>query len=358
MSGSSQIAGTTSRRQFIGTLGAGLVATAYGPTLVGATDKAGAKRPVIGSGAYTYEVFHDWGELPAGLKYGNTHGVVEDSQGHIYVHHTVHATSDRQDTMVVFDEKGKFVRSWGPQYAGGAHGLHIRKEGRDEFLYLCDTKRATVSKVTLRGELVWQLGYPKESPKYPTNADGSPGAKYSPTNVAVAPNGDVYVGDGYGSSYINQYDAGGRFIRTFAGKGREQGLVDCPHGLIVDGRSGTPTLLVADRSNRRLQRFSLEGESLSIDPGFAHPCHFSEHKGLMVVPDLFAKVVVIDAQNAVVAELGDNGPDSWKALRTGPRDGFPSGKFVCPHGAAFDRHGNIFVVEWVEVGRVTKLRKV
>jgi hypothetical protein len=339
----SQIAGTTSRRQFIGTLGAGLVATAYGPTLVGATDKAGSKRPVIGSGAHTYEVFHDWGELPAGLKYGNTHGVVEDSQGHIYVHHTVHATSDRQDTMVVFDEKGKFVRSWGPQYAGGAHGLHIRKEGRDEFL---------------GGELVWQLGYPKESPKYPINADGSPGAKYSPTNVAVAPNGDVYVGDGYGSSYINQYDAGGRFIRTFAGKGREQGLVDCPHGLIVDGRSGAPTLLVADRSNRRLQRFSLEGEPLSIDPGFAHPCHFSEHKGLMVVPDLFAKVVVIDAQNAVVAELGDNGPDSWKALRTGPRDAFPSGKFVCPHGAAFDRHGNIFVVEWVEVGRVTKLRKV
>ena len=159
-------------------------------------------------------------------------------------------------------------------------------------------------------------------------------------------------------SYINQYDAGGKFIRTFAGKGREQGLVDCPHGLIVDSRSGTPTLLVADRSNRRLQRFSLEGESLSIDPGFAHPCHFSEHKGLMVVPDLFAKVVVIDGQNAVVAELGDNGPDSWKALRTGPREGFPSGRFVCPHGAAFDRHGNIFVVEWVEIGRVTKLRKV
>ena len=78
----------------------------------------------------------------------------------------------------------------------------------------------------------------------------------------------------------------------------------------------------------------------------------------VVVPDLFAKVVIIDAGNAVVAELGDNGPDSWKALRTGPRDAFPSGKFVCPHGAAFDRHGNIFVVEWVEVGRVTKLRKV
>jgi hypothetical protein len=157
MTHSSPQTGRPSRRDFLGTLAAGLAATATGPTLLGATDKAGAKRPVIGSGAHTYEVFHDWGELPAGLKYGNTHGVVEDAQGHIYVHHTVHATSDRQDTMVVFDEKGKFVRSWGPQYAGGAHGLHIRTEGSGEFLYLCDTKRATVSKVTLKGELVWQL---------------------------------------------------------------------------------------------------------------------------------------------------------------------------------------------------------
>jgi outer membrane protein assembly factor BamB len=347
----------SSRREFLGALAGVGAASIAGPVILGATDKAGTKRPVIGTGPFTYEVYHDWGELPAGLKYGNTHGVVEDSQGQIYVHHTVHAESDRQDTMVVFDEKGKFVRSWGPEYAGGAHGLHIRSEGRDEFLYLCDTKRATVSKVTLKGEIVWQLGYPKESPAYPVKADGT-ATKYSPTNVAIAPNGDVYVGDGYGSSFINRYDAKGTFIRTFAGKGSGAGLVDCPHGMIVDSRSGTATLLVADRSNRRLQRFSLAGDSLSIDPGFAAPCHFSEHKGFMVVPDLFAKVVVIDRNNTVVAELGDNGPDSWKALRTGPREGFPAGKFVCPHGAAFDRHGNIFVVEWVEVGRVTKLRKV
>ena len=117
-------------------------------------------------------------------------------------------------------------------------------------------------------------------------------------------------------------------------------------------------LLVADRSNRRLQRFSLDGAHLGFDEGFPHPCHFSEHKGVMVVPDLFAKVTLVDRRNAVVAELGDNGPDSWKALRTGPREGFPVGKFVCPHGATFDRAGNIFVVEWVEIGRVTKLRKV
>ena len=348
----------STRRQFIGALGAGLAGGMSAPTLLHATDKAGTRRPVVGSGPFTYEVYHDWGTLPPGLKYGNTHGVAVDAQGHVYVHHTVHATSELHDTMVVFDAEGRFIRSWGRQFEGGAHGLHIVAGNRDEFLILCDTKRGTVTKVTPAGEVVWQLGYPKESPQYRLNADGSAGVKYSPTNVAVAPGGDIYVGDGYGSSFINQYDASGRFVRTFGGKGAGPGQLDCPHGLIVDTRGATPVLLVADRSNRRLQRFSLDGAHLGFDEGFPHPCHFSEHQGTMVVPDLFAKVTLIDRRNAVVAELGDNGPDSWKALRTGPRDGFPSGKFVCPHGATFDQAGNIFVVEWVEVGRVTKLRKV
>lgn len=347
-----------SRRRFLGALGTGLAATMTGPTLLAASDKAGAKRPIVGSGAFTYEVYHDWGALPAGLKYGNTHGVAEDGRGQIYVHHTVHATSERHDTMVVFDPKGRFVRSWGKEFEGGAHGLHIEREGRDEFLYLCDTKRALVTKVTPTGEVVWQLGYPRESAQYPVNADGSPGVKYSPTNVALAPNGDVYVADGYGSSFINQYDRSGKYLRTFGGKGKGAGELDCPHGLTVDRRGATPVLLVADRSNRRLQRFSLAGDPLGVVEGFPHPCHFSEHEGTMVVPDLFAKVTLIDRSNTVIADLGDNGPDSWKALRTGPRDAFPAGKFVCPHGAAFDHAGNIFVVEWVEVGRVTKLRKV
>ena len=349
---------TPSRRAFLQTIGTGLAASVVGPTILGASDKAGTKRPVIGSGEFTYEVYHDWGELPAGIKYGNTHGVCEDSHGQIYIHHTVHANSERHDTMVVFDPHGKFVRSWGAEFEGGAHGLHIRREGSNEVLYLCDTKRAIVAKATTKGEIVWQFGYPKESPKYPVNADGTPGIKYSPTNIAIAPNGDFYVGDGYGSSFINQYDSNAKFIRTFGGKGKDPGQLDCPHGLMVDVRGATPVLMVADRSNKRIQTFSLEGTHLGFVEDFPAPCHFNERQGVIVVPDLFARVTLIDRQNKVIEQLGDAGVDSWKEIRGGPRDGFPVGKFVCPHSACFDHAGNIFVVEWVEVGRVTKLRKV
>ena len=206
----------TSRRSFLQAAGA------LAPAILRATDKAGTKLPVIGTGKHTYEAIHDWGELPASIKYGNTHGVVEDSQGHIYVHHTVHATSESADSMVVYDENGKFVKSWGKEFKGGAHGLHIRKEGSTEFLYLCDTARGVVVKATLNGEQVWSIGYPEGSDAYKPGADGKK-PKYSPTNLAIAPNGDIYVGDGYGSSYINQYNRKANTSGRSAAKARRPG---------------------------------------------------------------------------------------------------------------------------------------
>ena len=134
----------TSRREFLGSM-------AVSPILLGMQDKAGSKAPIMGSGAYTFEAIHDWGVLPPQIKWGNTHGVVEDAQGHIYVHHTVHATSDSADTVVVFDANGKFVRSWGKEFRGVAHGLWLRKEGRDEFLYL--TVNATNPKMSPQPQL-------------------------------------------------------------------------------------------------------------------------------------------------------------------------------------------------------------
>jgi hypothetical protein len=367
----------TTRREF-------LASAAAAPLLLGLTNKSGTQAPVVGSGAHTYEAIHDWGELPPQIKWGNTHAVVEDSAGLLYVHHTVHATSDSADSIVVFDRTGKFVRSWGSTFRGVAHGLHIRREGRDEFLYLTlnaanprmtppPGAHAAVIKTTTSGEIVWTIAGPPDVAAYRPGADGTP-ARYNPTNVAIAPNGDVYVGDGYGSYFINQYNSKGEYIRTFGGKGSEPGRLSEPHGLWIDTRGTDPILVVADRRNNRLQRFTLDGRHVDFvtglpqrsstddtgtKAGFRLPCHFDERGGLVVVPDLHGRVTLLDRTNAIAAHLGDSRAAAWNnPLRARPREEFIPGQFICPHGACFDRDGNIFVAEWVEVGRVTKLRKV
>jgi DNA-binding beta-propeller fold protein YncE len=253
---------------------------------------------------------------------------------------------------VVFDAKGKFIKSWGKDFKGGAHGLHIRKEGSTEFLYLCDITRAIVVKATLDGEEVFRLGYPQESAAYAAKK-----ITYSPTNLAVAPNGDFYVADGYGSSYVNQYDGKGKYLRTFGGPGSEPGQLLQPHGIVVDERGKEPVLTVADRRNNRLQHFTLDGKHKGFSSGVNLPCHFHTYKDLMVVPDLAARVTLLGKNNEVLEQLGE-GPVNYRELRLKSRDNFPQGEFVCPHGACFDHEGNIFVTEWVEVGRVTKLRHI
>src|SRR5499427_11130698 len=205
------------RRDFLTTTAVAAAAVAAtGPTILGAQDKSGSKLPIVGSGEHTYEAIHDWGMLPSNIKYGNTHSVVEDSHGNIYIHHTVHATSQSPDAVVVFDSKGKFVHSWGAMFRGGAHGMHISKEGKTEYLYFCDEKHGIVTKRTLKGEEVWTRGYPQESSAY-EKGPGKPGLNYRPTNIAIAQNGDFWVVDGYGSYHAFHYDKNAKLLNTFGG---------------------------------------------------------------------------------------------------------------------------------------------
>jgi len=386
----------TTRRTF---LGAAAAAGAVAP-FVWADDKSGAKNPILGEGQHKYECIHDWGELPANIKYGNTHSVVEDAQGHIYIHHTVHATSQSPDAVVVFDNKGKFVRSFGAMFRGGAHGMHLSKEGREEYLYFCDEKHGIITKRTLKGEEVWTIGYPQDSKPY-EKGPGKPGLNYRPTNIAIAANGDFWVGDGYGSYYMFHYSQKGSYptlVNTFGGRPAGQGegrggpgrggpggpgagpggpgaggpppsgpapapieTMNSPHGVWLDSRDpAKPILLVADRGNRRIVRYTTDDKPIDIVEGTKAPCHFHQQKDMLVVPDLQSRVTLLDKDNKVVVHLGDGDyQGKQNQLRVSEnRADFEPGKFITPHGAWFDHAGNIFVTEWVEIGRVTKLRKV
>lgn len=322
-------------------------------TIVAATQAglaAEKERIIIGSGEFQYEVIHDWLTPPENIRFGDTHGLAQDSAGRIYVGHTVHPDSKSGNAIAVFEENGTFLKSWGGMLKGGSHGLDLRKEGGIEYLYHCDTARRRVVKTTLDGALVWELGAPQKAGVY------GPDAAFIPTNVAFAPNGDFYVADGYGSDWIHQYNIKGEWIRHFGGRGTERGQLRQPHGIWLDDRGKEPLLAVADRGNNRIQYFTLDGKHVSfVTAGMRQPCHFDIRDGMVLIPDLASVVTLLDADNKVAVHLGDDNPSR---LRTAPRSEFHPGKFIHPHDAMFLRNGDILVAEWVPIGRITLLRKL
>ena len=360
------------------TTGAAAAAVSVSPLILHASDKAGTKAPVLGEGAFQYEVVsHSWGEVPDHIQWGETHGVAIDETGLIYIKHRSHAPQP-MDAIAVFDARGKFVRSFGKEYHGGGHGIDIRKESGEEFLYLCDTKNGIVAKTTLMGDVIWRKGRPEEPGVYKDEK-----VRYAPTNIAFAPDGGFYIGDGYGSHYIHQYDKDAKWVRTWGGAGKEPGQMSTPHGQWLDDRPGRePALVVADRANARLQYFTLDGKHVGFltqdkdgNPGMtsdvaalnspvSFPAHFDIRGDVLLVPDLHARVTLFDTNNKVITHLGNDPEWTKQVLGDGkfPVRGntalWQTGKFIHPHDACFDKAGNLFVVEWVPTGRVSFLRHV
>jgi hypothetical protein len=249
--------------------------------------------------------------------------------------------------MVIFDAKGKFVRSWGKDFMGGAHGLHIHKEGKDEFLYLCDTKRSIVVKTTTKGEEVFTLGYPKESDAYKPKDGKLP--VYRPTNLAIAANGDIYVGDGYGSSYVNQYNKRARFIGlSGVARRRRRGRPEhaSRHRHLRPARQAR-TLLVADPFPAAGcgQAFALDGSTTasSKGPSSPHPLRsVQERRSAGSGPGCARHAHRQKNNPKVILHLGEDTSGKEREVRKMSRDHFTPGKFVCPHGRLLRPQGQYF----------------
>ncbi len=345
-----------SRRQFLQTTAAAATAFAA-PLLLRAENKSGSHPLRVGSGEYVYQCHHDWGELPSGIQWGATHDVAIDADGLIYITHQSPA-KDPIDAIVVFDADGKYVRSFGKEFHGGGHGLDLRSEGGQEFLYLSDVKNHQIAKLDLNGEVVWKKGFPQESGKY------QEAKRYTPTNIALAPGGGFYVGDGYGSHFVHQYDADANWVRSWGGRGSNPGELNCPHGLYVDTRAGRePSLCVTDRANNRLQYFTLDGQHLSYVDNLVYPSSLDIRGDVMLVGELDSRLTLLDQENNVLTYLDDD-PEWRKTVNANgrqvrqQRNRWVDGKFVHPHGATFDADGNIYLAEWVVGGRVSLLKKV
>lgn len=336
-----------SRRSVIKAATAGIAMTAF-PMILNAEDKAQAKRIVLGSGKHTYELVPDWAKLPPGVRFGYTHGVAVDSQNRVIIF------NQSKDSIVILDPDGKYIKSWNHGFERGAHGLTLHKEKDGEFLYLCDYELHRTCKTTLDGQIIWSRQAPPLGDVYK-----DPNS-YRPTNIAVAPNGDFYVADGYGQNYIHRYNADAEYIASFGGPGNAPGKLSCPHGLCIDRRNGRDVLLVADRANVRLQTFTLDGQPLEIfNKELRHPCHFDIHDGDLLIPDLHGRVTIFDKDNTLITHLGDNpGVQRVAGYPNLPHKQRIPGKFISPHSACWDRNGDLYVVEWIADGRVTRYRRV
>jgi len=302
----------------------------------------------LGSGQARFERVTDWAQLPDGVTFGNTHGcIVVDSEDRVYVN------TDSERAVMVFEADGTFVNSWGAELAGGLHGMTLVREGDKEFLYLAHTGRHEVLKTTLAGEVLWRVGYPAESKIY-EDASG-----YRPTSVAVCPDGRFFVTDGYGSSWIHEYDAEQQYVRSVGGPGSERGLYRTPHGIDLDTSKAAERLIVADRENHRLQVLDLQGATQSVfDQELRRPCHTHSFRGQLAVADLAGRVTLLDADGELIAHLGDNPDPKMHANNGVPPGDWRDGEFIAPHCANWDSQGNLYVMDWVSAGRISKLRRL
>ncbi len=354
------------RRQFLFATAAALAA----PQVLTARKSEG--QLVIGTGNHRYEVQHDWAQLPDRYTWQTTHNVAVDREGRVYIIHEGRENLPDHPSIFVFDPQGRFVRAFGNQFQGGGHGLEVRTEGQDQFLYVTGYQQLkNFAKLTLTGDVVWLKHAPMESGLYPAGEDTQPAKRWGrdafmPTNYGFLPDGGFFLADGYGSFRIHRYDQEGKWLSMFGAPGKGDSEFDTPHGIWVDNRPGRErSVVIADRANKRLQWFTLEGKHLKTLDGFILPANLDTWGEILLVPDLSARITLLDGKNEVIAHLGED--PAWREqvlkdgmkLRSSPQgEGWVSGKFLHPHDACFDADGNIFVAEWVNTGRITKLRRL
>ena len=308
-----------------------------------------AKPVRMGCGIMTFETVPGWGLRPDGASaLGPTHGaVVIDKQGHVY--------TSAQKGVVVFTPEGQVIKEYlGDKYSN-IHDMEIRSEGDAEFIYGARNAAAEGIKFNAHtGEIVLKLPFPEES--------GLGLKRFSPTAITVAPNGDIFLSDGYASNHIFKFDKNGKYIKHFGTKGNELKQFNTAHGMTLDTRYEPPRLLVCDRNHEpkgRLLHYDLEGNFIAeVITGLGMPTSATVFGDYVSVPDLHGRVVILDKSNTIMAVLGHN-PDPAKRMNFNvPQDQWIEGIFSGTHGSYWDKDGNLYVQDWNVSGRIMKLVRV
>lgn len=302
----------------------------------------------MGCGEMTFDTVPGWGLRDGKSILGPTHGgVAVDKDGNIY------CSADKG--VVVFSPEGREIQSYlGKQYAQ-LHDIKIREEDGVEYVYGARNNAAEGIKFNARtGDIVLKLGFPEES--------GLKLKKFNPTAITVAPNGDIFLADGYASNHIFKFDKTGKYLKHFGVAGNELKQFNTCHGMTLDTRYDPPRLLICDRNHApkgRLLHYDLDGNFIEeVVTGLGMPTSASVQGDYVSVPDLHGRLVILDKKNTIIAVLGHN-PDAKAGQNFNiPQDQWKEGIFSGTHGSCWDGDGNLYVQDWNVSGRIMKLVRV
>ena len=257
-----------------------------------------------------YDVNATWAQLPPGQTWGEggTVGVATDGKG------LVVALVRSAPYFRVFTTGGKFVKAWGaPGQFDHAHSVHF---GPDGAVWATDPNIHLIYKFSPEGKLLMTLG------KKGVAGDNLSHDTFNrPAGLAIAPNGDILIADGYGNSRVVQLDKDGKFIRIIGGKkGNGPGELQLPHAVSVDSAG---RVVVADSANKRISIFDKDGTFLKSFAGPSRGGVTVTPDGTIYASDIYAAAVTVFKNDRIV-----------DVIRVGAR----------PHGMGVDpTTGDIYV---------------
>jgi len=262
-----------------------------------------------------YHAVQGWGQLPAGMSWGEVPGMAVDPRGRIFAFHR------GEPPIVEFDASGAVLKTWGEKMFVWPHGLRVDRDGN---LWVTDGRaRAGIGQQVFKfapdGRLLMTLGTAGVAGDSPTTFNGV-------TDVAVAPNGDIFVADGHVNSRIVKFAKDGSFIKTWGRRGADPGEFNVPHTVFFDSRG---RLLVGDRANKRIQIFDQDGRFIDQWTQFGSP------SGIFITPDDTLYVVDYNDQMQLFIGSAKDGAVRYASNLT------------LAEGVAVDASGAIYVGETV-----------
>jgi len=310
----------------------------------------------VGPHKIEYEVIKGWEQMPDGWSFFEVAGVACDSKDNVYVFNR------GKYPMIIFDKEGKFLNAWGEGMFKSPHGIFI--DNKDN-VWLADDKDHTVHKFTTDGKKVMTLGESGKAADTGYKIGVSPvkhaaGPFHRVTNVAVLPNGDMYIADGYGNARVHKFSKEGKLLFSWGEVGSGPGQFILPHGIAVDSAG---LVYVADRENSRVQIFKPDGEYLREwgflnrpydifidDQDMLHIAEGGFHNYMMKrsegpLPAHDQTMIYPPCGHSPIARVTVCDPDANIYAQVGGENPVLPGNFVAPHGIWVDDQGAIYLAE-------------